>query len=144
MDLVDCLMETKQILDVHYRINWLGGFEINPRDQAAAELDKTRSLEVKTNWMTVNEIRQFEGLERILGGDIVLGLSRIQRGVFQNVSSVTSKWKLELERKFGKPVDKLLADKIAAGHSVNQICRELGTGKQTFYCWVEEYGLKRC
>jgi hypothetical protein len=79
MDLVDCLMETKQILDVHYRINWLGGFEINPRDQAAAELDKTRSLEVKTNWMTVNEIRQLEGLERIPEGDIILGLSRIQR-----------------------------------------------------------------
>jgi len=143
MDLIDRLMETKQIPDVHYRINWLGGFEINPRDQAAAELDKTRSSQLKTNWMTVNEIRQHEGLERIPGGDIILGLSKLQNGTVQNISSVTSKRKLELERKFGKPVDKLLADRIAAGKSVNKICKELEIGKQTFYSWVEEYGLRR-
>ena len=143
MDLIDRLMETKQIPDVHYRINWLGGFEINPRDRAASELDKTRSLEIKTNWMTVNEIRQLEGLERIPGGDIVLGLSKLQNGTIQNITSATSKRKLELERKFGKPVDKLLADRIAAGKSVNTICKELGIGKQTFYSWTEEYGLRR-
>jgi len=140
MDLIDRLMETGQIPDVHYRIKWLGGFEINPRDQAAAELDKTRSLELKTNWMTVNEIRQLEGLERIPGGDVVLGLSK--GAVFSNTTSATSKRKLELERKFGKPVDKLLAERIAAGYSVNKICRELRIGKQTFYAWAEEYGLK--
>ena len=142
MDLIDRLMKTKQIPDVHYKINWLGGFEINPRDQAAAELDKTRSLEVKTNWMTVNEIRQLEGLERIPGGDVVLGLSKVQGGVFSSTTSATSKRKLELEREFGKPVDKLLADRIATGHSVNKICKDLGIGKQTFYSWIEEYGLK--
>jgi hypothetical protein len=142
MDLIDRLMKTKQIPDTHYRINWLGGFEINPRDKAAAELDKTRSLEIKTNWMTVNEIRQHEGLERLPGADVVLGLSQLQNGPPQNISSATSKRKLELERKFGKPVDKLLADRIAVGKSVNRICKELGIGKQTFYSWVEEYGLK--
>jgi len=142
MDLIDRLMETKQIPDVHYRINWLGGFEINPRDQAAAELDKTRSLQLKTNWMTINEIRQIEGLERLPGADIVLGLSKLQNGTPQNISSATSKRKLELERKFNKPVDQLLAERIAAGKSVNKICKELGIGKQTFYSWIEEYGLK--
>jgi hypothetical protein len=142
MDLIDRLMKTKQIPDAHYRINWLGGFEINPRDQAAAELDKTRSLTLKTNWMTINEIRQLEGLERLPGADVVLGLSQVQNGTPQNISSATSKRKLELERKFGKPVDRLLADRIAAGKSVNRICKELGIGKQTFYSWVEEYGLK--
>jgi len=50
---------------------------------------------------------------------------------------------LELERKWGKPVDKLLADMIATGKSVNKICKELGMSTQTFYTWVEEYGLKR-
>jgi hypothetical protein len=133
MDSIDRLMKTKQIPDVHYKINWLGGFEINPRDQAAAEFDKTRGLELKTNWMTVNEIRQREGLERVLGGDIILGLSKVQGGGFSNTTSATSNRKLELERKFGKPVDKLLADRIAAGHSVNKICKELSIGKQTFY-----------
>jgi hypothetical protein len=141
MDLIDRLMETKQIPDVHYRINWLGGFEINPRDQAAAELDKTRSLQLKTDWMTVNEIRQVEGLERIPGGDVVLGLSKIN-GHMQSVDSVTSRRKLELERRFQKPVDKLLAERLAAGRSVNEICKELGISKQTFYSWKEEYDLK--
>jgi len=108
-----------------------------------AELDKTRSLTLKTNWMTVNEIRQMAGLERLPGADVVLGLSKLQNGTLQNISSATSKRKLELERKFGKLVDKLLADRIAAGKSVNKICRELGIGKQTFYSWAEEYQLKR-
>jgi hypothetical protein len=143
MDLIDRLMETKQIPDVHYRINWLGGFEINPRDQAAAELDKTRSLTLKTNWMTINEIRQIEGLERLPGADVVLGLSKLQNGFMQNISSATSKRKLELERRFRKPVDQLLAERIAAGKSVNKICKELGIGKQTFYSWAEEHQLKR-
>jgi len=142
MDLTDRLIETKQIPDTHYRINWLGGFEINPRDQAAAELDKTRSLTLKTNWMTINEIRQLEGLERLPGADVVLGLSKLQNGTPQNISSATSKRKLELERKFNKPVDQLLAERIAAGKSVNKICKELGIGKQTFYSWTEGYGLK--
>ena len=143
MDLIDRLMETRQIPDVHYRINWVGGFEINPRDQAAAELDEIRALQIKTDWMTVNEIRQLEGLPRVPGGDVVLGLSKLQSTGFSNVNSVTSKRKLKLERKFGKPVDKLLADEIAGGKSVNKICRELGISTQTFYSWVEEYGLKR-
>jgi len=142
MDLIDRLMETKQIPDVHYRINWLGGFEINPRDKAAAELDKVRALALMTNWMTVNEIRRLEGLPRIPGGDVVLGLSKLQGAAFSNSASVTSKRKLQLERKFGKPVDKLLADRIASGHSVNKICRDLGISTQTFYSWAEEYGLR--
>jgi len=143
MDLIDRLMETKQVPDVHYRINWLGGFEINPRDQAAAELDKVRALEVRTNWMTVNEIREEQGLERIPGGDIVLGLSKIQAGGFSSLNTnVLSKRKWQLERKFGKPVDRLLADKIGKGESVNKICRDLGISTQTYYAWVEEYGLR--
>ena len=142
MELIDRLMETGQIPNVHYRINWLGGFEINPRDKAAAELDRVRALQLMTNWMTVNEIRQLEGLERIPGGDVVLGLSKLQNSGFSNVTSATSKRKLQLERKWGKSVDKLLADMIAAGHSVNKICRDLGISTQTFYRWVEEYELK--
>ena len=47
-----------------------------------------------------------------------------------------------LKPKFGKPVDKLLADEIAGGKSVNKICRESGIRTQTFYRWAEEYELK--
>jgi len=127
---------------VHYKINWLGAFEINPRDQAAAELDEIRALQIKTDWMTVNEIREVEGLERVPGGDVVLGLSKPEGARVKNINSVTSKRKLELERRWGKPVDKLLADKIASGKSVNKICRQLGISTQTFYRWAEEYELR--
>lgn len=143
MDLIDRLIESEQILDVPYKINWLGGFEVNPRDKAAAELDRIRGLEIMTNWMTVNEIRDVEKLERVPGGDVVLGLTKLEGRAVKNINSVTSKRKLELERKFRKPVDKLLADMIASGESVNKICKELGISTQTFYSWVEEYGLKQ-
>jgi len=93
--------------------------------------------------MTINEIRQIEGLERLPGADVVLGLSKLQNGIPQNISSAPSKRKFELERRFRKPVDQLLAERIAAGKSVNKICRELGIGKQTFYSWAEEHQLKR-
>jgi len=122
----------------------VGGFEINPRDKAAAELDRIRALQIMTNWMTVNELRELEGLERVPGGDVVLGLTKLE-GVtaVPNLNSATSKRKLELERRWGKPVDKLLADMIVTGNSVNKICKKLGISTQTFYTWVEEYGLKR-
>jgi len=142
MDLIDRLMKTGQIQEVPYKINWLGGFEVNPRDKAAAELDRIRGLQIMTGWMTVNEIREVEGLQRVPGGDVVLGLSKLEGAVVSNVNSATSKRKLELERRFGKPVDKLLADEIATGKSVNKICRELGISTQTFYRWAEEYDLK--
>ncbi|MDI6847605.1 MAG: hypothetical protein QMD23_05690, partial [Candidatus Bathyarchaeia archaeon] len=110
---------------MHYRINWLGGFEINPRDQAAAELDKTRSLALKTDWLTVNEIRQLEGYERLPSADVVLGLSQLQNEIPQ-ISSATARRKLELERKFKKPVDVLLGGKNCSGQKREQICKELG------------------
>jgi AraC-like DNA-binding protein len=48
-----------------------------------------------------------------------------------------------LEREFGKPVDKLLVNQIAAGKSVNKICKELGMSRQTFHSYAEEHQLKR-
>jgi transposase-like protein len=141
MELIDRLMETKQIPDVHYGIKWLGGFEINPRDQAATELDKTRSLQIKTNWMTVNELRKAEGLDPIPGGDVVLELLKLQAGgqpLQASIVKQTSKRKLQLERKYGKPWDQLLTERINRGDSVNKICRDLGISTDTFYRWMEE------
>jgi len=141
MELIDRLMETKQIPNVHYKINWLGGFEINPRDQAAAELDRIRSLQIKTNWMTLNEIREEQGLERIPSGDIVLGLTKQPGGETPATPGVlerTSKRKLELEKKHGRPWDQLLTERLNRGESVNKICRDLGISTSTFYEWMEE------
>jgi len=140
--LIDRLIKTGQVSDEHYKIDWLGGFEVNPRDKAAAELDRIRGLQIMTDWMTVNEIRKGEGLERVPSGDVVLGLSKLEGAVVKNINSATSKRKLQLEHKWGKPVDRLLADKIACGKSVNKICRELRISTQTFYRWAEEYELK--
>jgi hypothetical protein len=140
MELIDRLMETGQLPDMHYRIKWLGGFQINPRDEAATELDKNRSLQVRSNWLTVNELRKLEGLDPIPGGDVVLGLLRFAT-VAQAKPTViqrTSKRKLELERKFGKPWDELLLERVNQGDSVNKICRDLGISTSTFYQWMEE------
>jgi len=125
-----------------YRINWKGAFEINPRDQAATELDKNRGLMLKTNWMTVNEVRKLEGLEPIPEADVVLGLSKIQGGQMAAVMDrELSKRKRELQQKFGKPVRELLAERIKRGESVNKICRDIGISTATFYSWAEEYNL---
>jgi hypothetical protein len=141
-DGMSMIFYTSAAEDEEKLINWVGGFEVNPRDKAAVELDRIRGLQIMTDWMTVNEIRESEGLERVPGGDVVLGLSKLQSTSFSSINSATSKRKLELERRWGKPVDKLLADMIASRKSVNKICRELGISTQTFYRWAEEYELK--
>lgn len=125
-----------------YKINWLGGFEINPRDQAAAEYDKMRSLMLQTNWLTINEIRELQGKEAVPGGDAVLSLLRSQRlqpGTM--VDHTMTERKRELQEKFGKPVGILLAERINNGDSVNKICRELGISTATFYDWARTYKL---
>jgi transposase-like protein len=43
-----------------------------------------------------------------------------------------------LERKYGKPWDQLLTERINRGDSVNKICRDLGISTDTFYRWMEE------
>jgi phage-related protein (TIGR01555 family) len=83
--LIDKLIEIRQVKTsvTNYDVNWCPSFEINPRDKALAEYNRNRSLVLKTNWMTVNEIRAEEGLESVEGGDVVLGLQKLQapRGV---------------------------------------------------------------
>jgi hypothetical protein len=142
--LIDELIRIGQIQATvkDYKINWIGAFEINPRDQAATELDKTRSLMLKTNWLTINEIRELEGLDPIPGADVVLGLSKIQASQTTTVMNrELSKRKRELQEKFGKPVQQLLAERINRGDSVSKICRDIGISTATFYSWAEEYGL---
>ena len=78
--LIDQLIDIRQVKTSvkDYVLNWCASFEINPRDKALAEYDRNRSLVLKTNWMTVNEIRTKEGLEAVVGGDVVLGLQKLQ------------------------------------------------------------------
>ena len=59
------------------------------------ELEKVRALELRRSWMTVNEVRQRESLEWILGGDVVLGLSKLHGTGFSNINSVITRRKLK-------------------------------------------------
>ncbi|MEM3430457.1 MAG: hypothetical protein QXI59_06270 [Candidatus Bathyarchaeia archaeon] len=86
--------------------------------------------------MTVNEIRRIESIEHLLGTGMVLGLSKLQNRIPQNIRSVASKRKMNLEKKLGKSVNKLLAES-SAGRIVNKIRKEPSIGKQTFYIWAE-------
>jgi len=80
--LIDKLIELGQIKTnvTDYKINWLGGFEINEKDKALTELSKAQATQLQTNWMTVNEIRaaQDPPLDEIEGGDLILGLLQKQ------------------------------------------------------------------
>ncbi|MHA2068339.1 MAG: anti-CBASS protein Acb1 family protein, partial [Candidatus Thorarchaeota archaeon] len=76
------LMDTGQIdwdyKEKPYEIVWGSAFEINKKDQATISLLEARSNSLKTQWMTVNEIRAENGLPSVPGGDIVIGLAQLQ------------------------------------------------------------------
>ena len=85
--LIDMLIECGQIrwfynVPKKYRISWGGGFEVNEKDKAATQLSIAQAMSVRSNWMTLNEIRASMDppLEPLLGlqGEIVLGLEKLQ------------------------------------------------------------------
>jgi phage-related protein (TIGR01555 family) len=87
--LVNMLIECGQIrwfynVPKKYRISWGGGFEVNEKDCAATQLSIAQAMSVRSNWMTLNEIRAsmdppLESLpEGDLRGDIILGLEKLQ------------------------------------------------------------------
>jgi phage-related protein (TIGR01555 family) len=85
--LIDILIECGQIrwfynVPKKYRISWGGGFEVNEKDRAATQLSIAQAMSVRSNWMTLNEIRASMDppLESLPGpqGEIVLGLEKLQ------------------------------------------------------------------
>jgi hypothetical protein len=79
--LIDTLIDCGEIRFKHgirreYRIVWLGGFELNEKDKASVELQNAQARNLKTGWMTVDEIRAEEGLDELPDGSgkVVLGL----------------------------------------------------------------------
>jgi phage-related protein (TIGR01555 family) len=60
--LINMLIECGQIrwfynVPKKYRISWGGGFEVNEKDRAATQLSIAQTMSVRSNWMTLNEIR---------------------------------------------------------------------------------------
>jgi len=150
--LIDQLIDLGQVKTSvppgEYQVDWIGAFEINPRDKEAALLDHVRARTAQTEYMTVNEVRAQENLAAVDGGDVVLGLLKAQAAAFNSQGMTApkgadkpSKRKTELMKKFGKPVKFLLAERIKRRDSVHKICKDLGISTKTFYQWAEEYGL---
>ena len=85
--LINMLIECGQIrwfynVPKKYRISWGGGFEVNEKDRAATQLSIAQALNVRSNWMTLNELRASMDppLESLPGpqGEIILGLEKLQ------------------------------------------------------------------
>jgi phage-related protein (TIGR01555 family) len=84
-DLIDRLMETGQIREVNdYRIVWQSGLELSEKDKAAVELQLAQARNLKTSWMTVDEIRAEEGKDALPdgSGNVVLGLKKAESQPF--------------------------------------------------------------
>jgi len=81
---IEKLMEFSQIEGVEgkrdFEVDWLGGFELNERDKAAAEFDRARTRVLQTNYMTLDEVRAKDGYDPLPDGrgNVVLGLMRLQ------------------------------------------------------------------
>jgi len=102
-DLIDRLMETGQISRVEdYRIVWLSGIELSEKDKAAVELELAQTRNLKTGWMTIDEIRAEQGLEPLPGGagNVVLGLKKAEQQPFQQGPVAASQDDMNLFERF--------------------------------------------
>jgi hypothetical protein len=61
-----------------YRIVWNSGFELSEKDKAAVELQQAQARNLKTGWMSVDEVRAEQGLGGLPdgAGQVVLGLQK--------------------------------------------------------------------
>jgi hypothetical protein len=92
-ELIDRLMDTGQIRRVNdYRIVWLSGIELSEKDQAAVDLQLAQARNLKTGWMTLDEIRAEEGLNPLPdgSGNVVLGLKKAESQPLGQSSGVVS------------------------------------------------------
>jgi len=90
--LIDLLLETGQIQPKwkrtveDYEIHWHGGFEINEIDMAAADLNRARAEDLRSNFLTINELRArmdppFPPLPEP-AGSLIPGLVKAQQAAF--------------------------------------------------------------
>jgi len=108
--LLDALIECGQIkfkYGTHrdYRIVWLGVFEMSEQTKASVELQQAQARNLKTGWMTVDEVRAEEGLTELDNGagKVVLGLKKAEQqpgGSFGQGASVVSSADMSLFARF--------------------------------------------
>jgi hypothetical protein len=83
-------MEIGQISEVEdYRIVWPSGIELSEKDKVAVDLQQAQARNLKTGWMTVDEIRAEEGLSALPNGvgAVVLGVKKAGQQPFGGVGS---------------------------------------------------------
>jgi len=79
-DLIDRLMDVGQIdRVVDYNLVWPSGFELSDQTVSEIELRDAQTLKLKLEWMTVNEVRDEQGLDQLPdgAGQVVPGLLRL-------------------------------------------------------------------
>jgi hypothetical protein len=84
-ELIDRLMDTGQISKVEdYRVVWQSGLELSEKDEAAVELQLAQVRNLKTGWMTIDEVRAEEGLGALPNGAgaVVLGVKKAEQQPF--------------------------------------------------------------
>jgi len=81
--LIDALLDCGQIrfkynVQREYRIVWNSGFELSEKDKASIELQQAQARNLKTGWMSVDEVRGEQGLGVLPNGagQVVLGLQK--------------------------------------------------------------------
>ncbi len=79
--LIDALLDCGQIrfkynVQRDYRIVWNSGFETTEKDKASIELQQAQARNLKTSWMSVDEIRSEQGLKALPNNEglVILGL----------------------------------------------------------------------
>jgi phage-related protein (TIGR01555 family) len=84
--LIDALIECGQIrfkwnVQRGYRIVWLGAFEMSEQTKASVELQQAQARNLKTGWMTLDEVRGEQDLEALPNdaGKVVLGLKKLEQ-----------------------------------------------------------------
>lgn len=95
--LIDALIACGQVrykwnVQRGYRIVWLGAFEMSELNKASVELQQAQARNLKTSWLTVDEIRAEEGMQSLPDnvGTVVLGLEKAKAQPFGGGVSVGS------------------------------------------------------
>jgi len=92
-DLIDRLMDTGQIdRVVDYNLVWPSGFELSDQTVSEIELRDAQTRKLKLEWMTVDEVRDEQGLEPLPeSGDVVPGLLRLAKSEQQQEAGLLKK-----------------------------------------------------
>lgn len=73
-ELIDRLIQTGQVpFEGEYVVDWFSAFEVNPQDQAAMDFMSARTNDLKLSYMTINEVRELNGLPPREDGDMIVG-----------------------------------------------------------------------